>query len=118
MSIAGRQFPGAGDAAPTLDLGGFSKELEPNGDAQSGRWIKTPKPWKAESVVIAIDHERNDLQFLQEQSNSHTNEPCKIELCTGEVYQGSGSVMGDVKVALDKATAEIMLGGPGELTLQ
>lgn len=117
VTIAGRSFPGAGDAAPTLDLGGWTKEFESNGDG-TGRWVKTPKPWKAETVVVAIDHERGDLQFLQEQSNSHSNEAVKIELVTGEVYQGSGSVMGDVKVALDKATAEIALGGPGELTLQ
>lgn len=117
VSIRGRIFSVAADADVNLDLGGYSNEIQSNGDG-SVRNIQTRKPWMLENIALVVDHDRNDLKFLQDTADSHTLHPITIELVSGHVYQGKGTVTGDVKLSTQSTTVPVTLAGKEKLTQQ
>jgi hypothetical protein len=117
VSIRGRLFSVAADADVSMDLGGFTNEASPNGDG-TARLIKTRKVWMLENVPLVLDHDRVDLEFLQEIADGNTFVPITIELVSGHVYQGKGTVTGDVKGSTQNATVPITLSGKEKLTQQ
>lgn len=117
VSIRGRLFSVAADADVNLDLGGFSNEAASNGDG-GVRIIKTRKPWMLENISIVIDHDRGDLQFLQDIADGNTLHPITIDLVSGHTYQGKGTVTGDVKLSTQSTTVPITLAGKEKLTQQ
>jgi len=117
VSIAGRLFSVAGDADVNLDLGGFSNEVQSNGDG-SARVIKTRKPWMLENIAIVVDHDRGDLKFLQDKADGNTYHPITIDLVSGHTYQGKGTVTGDIKLSTQSTTVPITLAGKEKLTQQ
>ncbi|MFW6031049.1 MAG: hypothetical protein ACOC9T_00540 [Myxococcota bacterium] len=117
VGIDGREFPVAADAEVNMQLGGFNKEVQANGDGTS-REIMTRTPWQLDGVTLSVDHDRGDLQYLQEVADSKELATIVITYASGHSYQGRGTITGEVQMSSQNATAPITLGGPGKLTQQ
>jgi hypothetical protein len=117
VSIRGRLYSVASDADVSMDLGGFSNEVSSNGDG-TARIIKTRKAWMLENISVVLDPDRNDLEELQNISDGNIYVPITIELVSGHVYQGKGTVSGDLKGSTQSTTASITLSGKDKLTQQ
>ena len=64
VSIGGRIFPVAADADATRKLGGFSNEIQPNGDG-SARKVMTRQAWEIGGLTLSLDADRGDHEYLQ-----------------------------------------------------
>lgn len=117
VSIRGRIFPVAGDADVSRVLGGFTSEVEMNGDG-SGRIVQTAVPWKLENVTLSLDDTNGGAEFLQEVANSQSFSTISITLRSGLTYSGQGTVTGDFSSSTMNSTCQVTLSGPGTLTLQ
>lgn len=117
VNIAGREFSVAADADISRDLGGFSNELQSNGDG-TARTIKTRKPWMLEGLTIDTDDDQNDAEFLQDIADSALNVAILVRYPSGKIYQGVGTITGDVKTSSANTTTGVTLSGPGKLTPQ
>lgn len=122
ISIAGRSFTLAADADVELDIGGFSNELQANGDG-TVRVIKTRKPWGASGMPVSIDPARNDLEFLQgcadgKDAGEDGLYDMTVTLVNNVTYQGRGIVADDLKFSTQNSTAEITVSGSDALTQQ
>ncbi len=117
VEVAGRTFPVAADADGTRDLGGFTNENQPNGDGSS-RKIMTRKNWKLNGLSLEIDDDRNDQEYLQSKANEKGYFPLTFTFVSNAVYQGVGTIEGDLQASSQSATAPLNFGGPGQLTQQ
>lgn len=117
VSIKGRTFPVAADADVSRQLGGFSAEVQPNGDG-SARKILTRVPWIVGGLTIQINDDRDDQKFLQDIANSNDFVPITVTFASGVTYQGKGTVSEEVEFSSEASTADVTLSGPGELTQQ
>lgn len=118
VSIRGRTFPVAADADAGIKLGGKEVERQANGDGKTGRKVMTQVSWSISDVALSIDEDRDDLQFLQEVADDTDDVPITIELADGAVYQGKGSIEGEIKKQTQNATAPLGFSGNGQLTKQ
>ena len=117
VSIAGTVFAVAADADNNMKLGGFENEMQANGDG-SVRQVKTRVPWMLDGLQLSIDHDNEDLEFLQERANSPILVACSVTFASGNTYSGKGNVTGEVQGSSQSGTATITLAGSGELTKQ
>lgn len=117
ISIRGRLFPVAADADATRDLGGFTVEVQSNGDGNA-RILKTRKPWALGGVVVEINDDRADQEFLQEIQNGNEFVAITITFASGTTYQARGTLVDAIEAGSANATATIALQGPGEMTQQ
>ena len=117
VSLAGRSFAVAADADSNRDLGGFSSELQPNGDG-SVRKIMTRKPWKIDGLTLSISDDQGDQEFLQNIIDSPDYVAMAVTYVSGETYQGKGTIIDDMTVASQAQTASVSLSGPEKLTKQ
>lgn len=117
VSIDGRTFPVAADAEANRNLGGFSNEVEPNGDGSS-RIIKTREQPRYEGLTVQIDDDRGDQEFLQEVANGREFVVIAVTHANGETYQGRAQLTGDMQTNTQNATMEINLHGIGRFTQQ
>ena len=111
ITINGRTFPVAQDSGPSTDLGGDTNTIEMNGDRTS-RIVKELRPALLESINVQIDHDNNDLQFLDDIQQGTEFVPISVTFVEQTVYSGSGIITDPVVLNSDKATAEIKLSGP------
>lgn len=116
-SIRGRLFPVGADSDLGNKLGGFENELEPNGNG-SVRQVKKRVAWMVDNVVLAIDDDKADHEFLQEIADSPDNVTINFTLASGVTYQGKGTIVGEIKRQTMNGTATVSFGGPGKLTQQ
>jgi len=117
ISIAGRLFAVAADAEVNRKLGGFENETESNGDG-TARVIKTRVPWGLDGLSISVDDANDDQEFLQDIADKNGNSVIVVTFASGSVYQGLGSIVGEMQFSNLKSTAPISLMGPGVLTKQ
>jgi len=117
ITLAGRTFGVAADADSNRDIGGFSNEVLANGDG-TARQIKTRKPWKLDGLALVVDDTRGDLEFLQDIADASADVPVTVSYVSGKVYQGTGTISGDLQASSQSATAPVTLSGPGKLTPQ
>lgn len=117
VSIRGRIFAVAADADVSQKNGGFENEIQPNGDG-TVRLIKTKVAWMLDGVQVSINHGQGDLEFLQEIADGETLEAITITYAGGTVYQGKGTITGELPASSQTATATLSLGGEGVLTQQ
>jgi hypothetical protein len=117
ISIRGRLFAVASDADASRKLGGFENEIQSNGDG-SARIVKTRVPWSLSGIVVDINEDRADQEFLQEISDEKDYVTMAITFASGVTYQGRGMITGEMQMASQASTAELNLMGPGELTQQ
>jgi len=117
ISIRGRIFPVASDAEANKKLGGFENEVQANGDG-TARKIMTRVPWAIDGLQIEINDTRADHEFLQEIADSLDFVSITMELASGTVYEGTGTITDEIQASSQNATATIKVGGPGSLTAQ
>ncbi len=117
MSIDSRSFPVAADAGGSRGLGGFKNEVASNGNG-TARLLKTRVPWMHDGLTIEIDDNRGDQEFLKKTADSLDFVPITFTYASGFTWSGTGTIIDDINYATDKATADIKLSGPGDLTAQ
>ncbi len=117
VTLDGRNFPTATDAEVQRKLGGFENEVLANGDG-SGRLIKTRVPLSLDGLVVEVDDDRGDQEFLQALSNRNDFFPISITYASGLTYQGRAQIVGEMQASSQSASASVNLMGPGELTKQ
>lgn len=117
VTIAGRTFSVTGDADTGRKLGGYENETQPNGDG-TARQIKSRVAWSVTGLVVSCNDANGDQEFLQDLSDRNGNEPITVAYASGDVYQGEGTVNGELAFSNQSATAALDLGGPGKLTKQ
>lgn len=119
VSLDGRTFAVPADNEAQRSLGGFSNEVQANGDG-SARMVKTRNPWSLEGVTVVVDDTRGDHEFLQSLANAKDYFPVAINLASGKSYQGQGMIAGGeaITASTQATTAEITISGPGNLTKQ
>ena len=117
ISLSGRNFAVAADAEGQRKIGGFINEVQANGDG-TARMIKAREAWSLEGLTVAVDDNRADQEFLQGLANLNDYFAVAITLASGEIYQGSGQITGDLQYSTQSAMATVSLMGPGELTAQ
>lgn len=117
ITIDNRIFPVASDAEANKKLGGFENEVQANGDG-TARKIMTRVPWMIDGLQVEINDDKADLEFLQGIADRLEYVAMTMELASGTVYQGTGTITGEVQSSSQNATATIKLEGPGQLTAQ
>lgn len=122
ISIAGRSFTIAADADGERDIGGFSNEVQANGDG-TVRVIKTRKPWMFSGLSVSVDDTRDDHTFLQgvadgKDAGEDGLYDCTFTLVSGATFQGRGIVADDLKFSTQNSTCDITLSGSDALTKQ
>lgn len=117
VTLDGRIFPVAADAEAQRKLGGFENEVQSNGDG-TARIIKTRVPLSIEGLVVEVDDDRADHEFLQELANRNDFFAIAVTYASGATYQGSAQLTGGAQASSQNATAAIALMGPGVLTKQ
>ena len=117
VSIGGRTFSVAGDAGGSRSLGGMSNAIESNGDG-TARVIQTINGWKLDGLALVIDDDKGDQEFLKDLSNAGRIEVFSCTNSRGTVYQGRGTVTGEIVKDEMKSTASVNFGGGSELTKQ
>lgn len=116
-SIAGRIFPAASDADVSIKTGGYSNEVQSNGDGTS-RMQKTRETPSVEGLRLAIDNNKNDLKFLQDIADGLEFVPFTITLVDGNTWAGEMQITDAPSGSTQSSTAEISLMGQGKLELQ
>lgn len=116
-SIRGRTFASPADTDVTIKLGGTSNVINPNGNNTSSM-EKTAEPASVEGLVVLIDHDKGDPDFLQEIADGTTFEPFTITLADGNTYQGKCQIMDMPGFTTKKSTSELKLGFDGKITKQ
>jgi hypothetical protein len=122
ISIKGREFPVAADADGERDLGGYTNEVQSNGD-KTVRVIKLVKPWNVGGLAVSTDDNRSDQEFLQgiadgKDAGDDGLYDCTITFVDNNTYQGRGIIVGDLKKSTKNATCELALSGSDTLTKQ
>ena len=117
ISIANRPFSVAADADSNRKLGGFENEIVSNGDGTT-RTKKTRVPWMLDGVVVNIDDENGDAEYLQNLADTKKDFDIVITYVSGIIYQGSGQFSGELPVASQATTMPVAFGGPGRLRKQ
>jgi hypothetical protein len=118
FSIRGRLFPVAADADVMIDLGGYSNEIEPNGDGQTGRVIQSVRPWSFKGIQAVVDHDRGDLEFIQEIQRDGGLEDVTVTLPGQITFQGRGTITEYEGGSVQKSTTQISISGPGTASQQ
>jgi len=117
VSLNGRLFAVAADADSERVLGGFTNEVQSNGDG-GARIIKTRIPWKIGGLTVDINEDRSDQQFLKGIADGNDFVTCTVTFASGHTYQGRGIITEEVPFSSANTTAEITLSGPGEASKQ
>jgi osmotically-inducible protein OsmY len=117
VTLDGRIFAVAADAEAQRKLGGFENEVQSNGDG-TARVIKTRVPLSIDGLTVEIDDDRGDHEFLQALSDRNDFFPIALTYPSGETYQGTGQITGEMQSSSQSATAAVSLMGPGILTRQ
>jgi hypothetical protein len=117
VTIGNRTFPVAADADANRKIGGSENEVQSNGDG-SARIVKKRTPWKVDGLSVEVNDDRNDQKYLQDIADGNDYVPITITFASGKVYQGRGTIEGEIQASSESATAEISLSGPQQLTPQ
>ncbi|MCK5606553.1 hypothetical protein KAR91_31915 [Candidatus Pacearchaeota archaeon] len=117
ITLDGRTFSVAADAEAQRKLGGFENEVQANGDG-TARLIKTRVPLVLDGLTLDVDDVNGDHEFLQALADGNSFFAIAITYASGEVYQGTAQITGEMQVSSQNATAAVNLMGPGLLTKQ
>jgi hypothetical protein len=117
VTISGREFPATADSDVSRKLGGFNNELLPNGDGTS-RKIKMRVLPAFTGIVVECDDARADQEFLQDIADGEALVPIAVTYASGIVYQGKGTIVGDLAASNQSATASFDIMGEGKFTQQ
>jgi hypothetical protein len=116
-TLAGRVFPVAADADVTRKVGGFENEVLANGDG-SARLQKTRVPAGLSGLVLSVDDDRGDQEYLQGLADGKDFFPASLILAGGQIWQGVLQIQGEFQYSTQTATATVNLMGSGTLSKQ
>jgi hypothetical protein len=112
ITIAGRRFVCNSDDDVSVQLSGWTNEVKMHGDGSS-HVAKSRKPGKIDGLNVYIDHEQDDLEFLQTEADKHSYLDVSLTMCDGRVYAGSMQITGDGTAEGSKeGFAPVTLEGP------
>lgn len=117
VTLDGREFVVAFDAEAQRKLGGFENEVQANGDG-TARLIKTRVPLSIDGLTLEVDDSRGDHEFLQDLSDRNDFWALAITYASGETWQGTAQIVGEMQASSQNAVAAVSLMGPGKLTKQ
>ena len=117
VSLDGREFPVAADSEVQRKLGGTENEVQPNGNG-TARLIKTRVAWSLDGLTVEVDDSRGDQEFLQALADGNNFFAVALSYPSGETYQGTGQIVGEMQASSQAATAAVSLMGSGVLTIQ
>jgi len=118
VSFDGRTYTTAGDGDGQRDLGGNTNTFSPNGDGATGVWLQSPRGWKMESVVLAINDNQGDQKALQDAADSGEDKPVNFRFASGLTFGGRGNIEGEIKWSNSNSRATVTFAGPGKLRKQ
>lgn len=117
VSIDNQLFAVAADADATMSLGGYTNEIQPNGDKTS-RIIKTVIPWAVTGLTLAVDDAAANQEFLQAIADGNDYVPITIRLASQVTYQGTGTIVDNLERSTQSATVTVSFSGQGTLSQQ
>lgn len=117
VTLDGRNFAVAEDAESNRKIGGFENEVQPNGDG-TARLIKTRVALVIDGLTLEADDTQGDHEFLQELSNRKEFWPGAITYASGETYQATLQITGEMQASSKNTTVAVSLSGPGTITKQ
>ena len=117
IAMDGREFAVPADTEVNRKLGGWENEVQANGDG-TARVIKTRVPLSIDGLALSVDDSRGDHEFLQELADQSDYFPIAITYASGETYQGTAQIVGEMQTSNQSQTATVSLMGPGKLTKQ
>jgi hypothetical protein len=113
VTIKGRYFPVDKDCDASLVLGGYTNEKKANGDGSS-RNVKVRRLGGTKGLILSVDNERGDQEFLKECADALTDFDTDITLVDGVVYSGACQIEGEFEYKTMDSTCEIELKGTME----
>lgn len=113
VSLNGREFKCTGDTDPTLILGGHEIEIQMNGMG-GYRELKSPIPWAVNGVMVELDVDNGDIEFIVDFQASGGGDIC-ITLFGGTSYTKQGTITGTVEANPKTASITLNLAGGGML---
>lgn len=117
ISFNGRGFAVAADADTNRDTGGDNNEVQANGN-KTARLIKTAMPWKIDGLSLSVDDFLGDHEFLQGIADTNIFHTIRLTYASGAIWQGSGTITGEIKYASATTTLPLEISGEGNLTQQ
>ena len=117
VSLGGRSFAVPHDQDTQRNLGGDQNEVQPNGNGTS-RIIKTKVPWKVDGLTVEINNDNGDQEYLQGLANRNGTFPITVTYADGTIWQGDGTIVGEINYSNNSATATANLAGTGVMTKQ
>jgi hypothetical protein len=117
VTVDGQIYAVAADADATMSLGGYSNDVQPNGDRTS-RIIKTVIPWTLSGLTVAVNDDAANQETLQKIADGNVFVPCTIRMASGVTYQGTGTITENVERSTQSATVSLSLSGQGTLSKQ
>lgn len=117
VTLEGRIFPVAADAESQRKLGGFENEVQANGDG-TARLIKTRVPLSIDGLTVETDDDRGDHEYLQALADRKDFFAIAITYASGNTYQATAQLVGELPASSQNAMTAISLMGPGIMTKQ
>lgn len=117
VNIRGRLFAVAADAKVERGIGGPEASFESNGDG-TGRLLLEQKGWMLGGITLSVDGARGDHEFLRESAKVKDFYPTDCTFADGSTWMAKGHLTGAIKYDSSKATCEVTLEGPHEMTQQ
>ena len=117
ITVNNQLYAVAADADATMSLGGYTNEVQPNGNGTS-RIIKTVIPWTLSGLTVSIDDDAANQEALQVIADGNEWVPCTIRMASGVTYQGTGTITENIERSTQSATCSLSLSGQGTLTKQ
>jgi len=117
VSIDGRNFAVAADADSNRKIGGTENDVQANGN-RTARIIKTAVTWKLDGLTLSVNDFLGDHEFLQSVSDKKDFSVIKLIYASGAVWQGSGTITGELQYSSQNTLASVEFMGTGILTQQ
>ncbi len=117
VALDGRNFAVAADADAERKLGGYTNEVQANGN-RTARVVQTAVPWVLSGLTLSIDDDRGDQEFLQDLQDSGRVVPMSVTLASNATYSGEGTITEDIAFSTQNGTAGVSLSGGGKLEKQ
>ena len=112
-----RKYEVTADADGARKIGGFENEISAFGSG-GARQVMTRVPMMIDSLVVGIDDDRGDQEFLQDFADTPGFQPIRITLASGISWQGTAQVSGELNFSTMQGTCTLSLAGPGRMTRQ
>lgn len=117
VSIDGRLFAVAADADADRFLGGYTNDVQSNGNG-TARLIKERKPFEISGLTLECDNNRGDQEFLQDVADKLDFVVITVKHADRSVFEGKGTISDDFNYSTMNATCEVALKGPDRLNRQ